>query len=90
MIKHSMIVCLSVALIGPAAAGAADIEAGKAKVQQVCSECHAPEDWKGKSEAQIQGKIGDVVSGKVKHKKKLQLTDAEIADIAAYWASVAK
>jgi len=71
-------------------AAAADVEVGKAKVQQVCSECHEAADWKGKSEADLQAKIASVVAGKAKHKKKLQLTDAEIADIAAYWAAAAK
>jgi mono/diheme cytochrome c family protein len=56
----------------------------------VCSECHQSADWKDTSEAELATMIKDVVSGKVKHAKKLQLTDAEIADIAAYWASAAK
>ena len=82
---------LAFALLGGALdAAAADVEVGKAKVQQVCSECHEAADWKGKSEADLQAKIGSVVAGKVKHPKKLQLTDAEIAGIAAYWASAAK
>jgi mono/diheme cytochrome c family protein len=72
---------------GIASATAADVEAGKAKVQQICSECHEAGDWKGKSEAELQAKISSVVAGKVKHPKKLQLTDAEVADVAAYWAS---
>jgi hypothetical protein len=29
--------------------------------------------------------IGDIVAGKVKHKRPLQLTPTEVADIAAYW-----
>jgi mono/diheme cytochrome c family protein len=71
------------------AASAADVAAGQAKVQQVCADCHDPADWKGQSEAQLRAKISDVVSGKVKHKKKLSLTDPEISDIAAYWAAAA-
>jgi cytochrome c553 len=58
-------------------------------VQQICSKCHEAGDWKGKSEAEIQGKIQNVVAGKTKHPKKLDLTDADIANIAAYWASAA-
>jgi mono/diheme cytochrome c family protein len=82
---------LAFALLGGVLdAAAADVEVGKAKVQQVCAECHEAADWKGKSEADLQAKITTVVAGKVKHPKKLQLTDAEIADIAAYWAATAK
>jgi mono/diheme cytochrome c family protein len=83
---------MSLALVllgGTASATAADAEAGKAKVQQICSECHEAADWKGKSEADLQAKISSVVAGKVKHPKKLQLSDAEIANVAAYWASAA-
>jgi len=69
---------------------AADVDVGKAKVQQVCSECHEAADWKGQSEADVRAKIASVVAGKAKHPKKLQLTDAEMADVAAYWVSVAK
>ncbi len=68
-------------------AWAADMEAGKAKVQQVCAKCHEAGDWKGKSEGEIQSKIQSVVAGKVKHPKKLDLTEADIGNIAAYWAS---
>ena len=77
-------------ILATAGASAADVQAGKAKVDKVCSECHQSADWKGTSEAELATMIKDVVSGKVKHAKKLQLTDAEIADIAAYWASAAK
>lgn len=82
-----MVSCILLAAAG--AAVAADVEAGKAKVQQICSKCHEVGDWKGKSEAQIQGKIQNVVAGKTKHPKKLDLTDADVANIAAYWASAA-
>jgi mono/diheme cytochrome c family protein len=68
---------------------AADAEAGKAKVQQVCSECHEVADFKGKSEAELKSRISDIVAGKIKHKKKLQLTDDEVANIAAYLAGAA-
>jgi mono/diheme cytochrome c family protein len=66
---------------------AADVEAGKAKVEEICADCHDPADWEGEDAATLQSMIKDVVSGTVKHKKKLDLTDAEIANIAAYWAS---
>lgn len=68
-------------------AAAADPVAGKAEVDKVCGACHVAADWKGKSAGQLETQIKGVVAGKTKHPKKLDLTDAQIADVAAYWAS---
>jgi mono/diheme cytochrome c family protein len=68
-------------------AAAADPAAGKAEVDKVCSACHESADWKGKSAGQIETQIKGVVAGKTKHPKKLDLSDAQIADVAAFWAS---
>jgi cytochrome c553 len=88
--RYSLAVVVGFALLGTALqAAAADAVAGKTKAQ-VCADCHDPADWKGQSEEQLRAKIGNVVAGKVKHKKKIQLTDQDISDIAAYWASAAK
>ena len=70
-----------------AGVNAADIAAGKAKTEEICGECHDPADWEGEDAASLAAMIKDVNSGAVKHKKKLNLTDADIANIAAYWAS---
>lgn len=89
MLQRSIMLSVSVLLIGTAGAvQAADAPAGKEKVDAVCGECHEAADWQGTSEAQLQALIKDVVAGKVKHPKKLSLSDADIANIAAYWASV--
>ncbi len=77
----------AVFLCNAGVAVAADVAAGKAEVDKVCSACHEPADWKGKTAAQLQTQISAVVSGKTKHPKKLDLTDAQIADVAAYWAA---
>lgn len=71
------------------AANAADVAAGKAKVQQACSDCHDPGEapWKGRSEKQMHDQLAAVVAGKAKHPKKLQLTDADVDNIAAYIGS---
>ncbi len=69
------------------AAAAADAVAGKAEVDKVCGACHEAADWKGKTAAQLEAQIKGVVAGKTKHPKKLDLTDAQIADVAAYWAA---
>jgi mono/diheme cytochrome c family protein len=68
-----------------APAVAADVQAGKSASQAKCLECHEADDWEGESAASLESLIRDIVAGKVKHKRPLQLSAAEIADIAAYW-----
>jgi len=71
-------------------ANAADVAAGKAKVQQACADCHDPGEapWKGTSEKAMRDKIAAIVAGTHKHPKKLQLSDADMDNIAAFVASV--
>ena len=66
--------------------GAADLVAGKAAAQGKCVACHEADDWDGEDAASLQSIIRDIVAGKVKHKQKIQLSPAEIDNIAAYWA----
>ena len=73
-----------------APANAADISAGKAAAQAKCIECHEADDWEGEDAASLESLIRDIVAGKVKHKKKLDLSPAEIANIAAYWGTGGK
>lgn len=68
----------------PPSAAAADVQAGKVAAQK-CIACHEADDWEGESAASLESLIRDIVDGKVKHKQPLQLTPAEVADIAAYW-----
>jgi cytochrome c553 len=69
---------------------AADVAAGKSKAK-MCSKCHEPAgDWKGRTEAELATKIAGVASGSATHPKKLTLTEADIANIAAYWATLTK
>ncbi len=81
MLKLASFLAVSVAMCGTAVAG--DAAAGKAKVDEVCSECHEKADWAGKDAAGLEAQIKGVVSGTTKHKKKITLTDKEIADVAA-------
>lgn len=69
----------------PVATMAADAQAGKAASQAKCIECHEADDWEGESAASLESLIRDIVAGSVKHKSPLQLSPAEVADIAAYW-----
>jgi cytochrome c553 len=65
---------------------AADAEAGKVVAQAKCASCHEPKDWQGETTSSLESLIRDVVSGKVKHSKtRVELSDAEIANVAAYW-----
>lgn len=70
-----------------ASASAADIAAGRAAAQAKCVECHEADDWEGESAASLESLIKDIVAGKVKHKRKLELGSAEISNIAAYWGA---
>ena len=36
---------------------------------------------------ELKGWIADIVSGATKHKEKLELTDEQMAAIAAFWAA---
>lgn len=65
---------------------AADVAAGKAVADKQCLECHEAADWEGEDAASLASLIRDIVGGKVKHKRALQLSEAEIQNIAAYWA----
>ena len=91
MKRSSLLMAAALALAGQAGlADAADVAAGKAKVDAICAECHEAADWQGTGEAELAKLIDGVAKGTTKHPKKLQLTDADIANVAAYWASVAK
>lgn len=71
-------------------ASAADAGAGKAAAQAKCIQCHEADDWEGEDAASLESLIRDIVAGKVKHKSKLDLSVAEIANIAAYWGDAGK
>ena len=73
-------------LVGVGSAAHADAAAGKATFSAVCSECHEVADFEGEDRAALQGTIKQIVAGTQKHKKALQLTDTQIADVAAYMA----
>lgn len=81
----SALVALGLLLSVPLTTAAADAQAGKAASQAKCIACHEADDWEGESAASLESLIRDIVAGKVKHKQPLQLTPAEVADIAAYW-----
>jgi len=71
-------------VIGTAQAG--DAAAGKAKAEP-CADCHEAADFAGNDAATLTQMIKDVASGKIKHKMKVAVSDADAADIAAFWAA---
>ena len=83
--RWSFALAVALACMPAISVSAADVQAGKASSQAKCSQCHDADDWEGESAASLQSLISDIVAGKVKHKGKLELTEAEIANIAAYW-----
>ncbi len=88
--KVSRLVVVASAFAGLAGFGSAahaDAAAGKATFTAVCSECHEVADFEGESAADIQATVTKIVGGTMKHKKALKLTDAQIADVAAYMAA---
>jgi len=87
MTYSRMLIAVVLSSMWPLGAVAADVAAGRVSAQAKCSQCHEADDWEGESAASLESLIGDIVAGKVKHKGKLDLTSAEIANIAAYWGA---
>lgn len=85
--KFVALTLTSAALAFSGAALAADAGAG-AKKAEMCLDCHEPaEDFAGAKADDIVAKIKGITGGKTKHKEKLTLSDADAADIAAYFAA---
>ena len=72
-------------LCAGASAHAADVRAGKALADAQCLQCHEADDWEGEGAKSLESLIRDIVAGKVKHRQKIELSPAEIENIAAYW-----
>lgn len=92
-LMSARILAFSLAVLLASAAGtarAADAKAGEQIVGAQCADCHEQSEFASEDAGALAAKLKDVVAGKVKHKKKLTLTDAQIADIAAYLASGSK
>ena len=77
-------------LAGFSGAASADAAAGKAKFSASCAECHEVADFEGEDAAGLSATLKKIVAGQQKHKNALKLSDAEIADLAAYIASGGK
>jgi cytochrome c553 len=78
---------VTLGLAGFSGVASADAAAGKAKFTAACAECHEVADFEGESAAALTETLKAIVAGKQKHKNALKLSDAEIADLAAYMAA---
>ena len=74
-------------IIGWSGAALAD---GKATFESICAECHEAADFEGEPAADLQVTIGQIVNGEIKHKKKLSLSDDQVAEIASFLAAGGK
>ncbi|MGH8186970.1 MAG: c-type cytochrome [Steroidobacteraceae bacterium] len=88
--KLETVLALAALLAASGTVHAADAQAGRSAAQTKCAECHEADDWEGEDAASLESLIRDIVAGKVKHKGTLDLTPAEIANIAAYWGQGGK
>ena len=78
---------VTLGLAGFSGVASADAAAGKAKFTAACAECHEVADFEGESAAALTETLKAIVAGKQKHKNALKLSDAEVADLAAYMAA---
>lgn len=82
---------LWVATLMCGASQGADLEAGRMTAQAKCSQCHAATDWEGEDVASLESLISDIVASKVKHSKgRIELSAAEISNVAAFWGNAAR
>ena len=84
-IVRALAVCTAIAACVPTYA--ADREAGQKTFQGTCAACHKLKSYAGKSDAELETKIQGIIAGTTKHPKKLTLSDADVANIAAYISS---
>jgi len=63
---------------------------GKATFEKSCAECHEAADFAGEDAKGLTDSLKKIVAGQQKHKVKLTLSDAEIADVAAYMSTGGK
>jgi mono/diheme cytochrome c family protein len=84
-IVRALAVCTAFAACVPTYA--ADSDAGQKTFQGPCADCHKLKSYAGKSDAKLETKIHGIIAGTTKHPKKLTLTDADVANVAAYISS---
>ena len=66
----------------------ADVTVGEKLSEDVCSDCHFVEEAEMTDLGVTFESIKGIVDGTVKHRKKLKLTDEEIASLIEYFATI--
>lgn len=84
-IVRSLAICIGFAACVPTYA--ADSEAGQKTFEGTCAACHKLKSYAGKSDAELETNIHGIIAGTTKHPKKLTLSDADVANVAAYISS---
>jgi mono/diheme cytochrome c family protein len=82
-----VIAVATLGLSGWSFSASADAAAGKATFEKSCAECHEVADFKGEDAKGLTDSIKKIVAGQQKHKSKLTLSDADIANVAAYMST---
>jgi mono/diheme cytochrome c family protein len=65
----------------------ADSAAGQKIFSGTFAACHQLKSYAGKSDSDLETQVKGIVAGTIKHPKKLTLSDADIANVAAYISS---
>lgn len=89
MKARSLLVAASFAFIWTPALAGGDANAGKAKFEEEsCDRCHYEDDFAEDAKSVIKAMLQSVKSGETKHRVSLaELSDEDIANLAAYFAS---
>ena len=88
--KMSKVLIVTMAGVGVAGWGMAAHADAKAKFAADCAECHEAGDFEGEDVKALTDTLKQIVAGQQKHKSKLALSDAEIAEVAKYMAAGGK
>ena len=65
-----------------------DADAGKATYEDDCANCHYEDDFADEAESDLATMLAAIRSGETRHRPPLKdLTDEEIANLAAFFAS---
>jgi len=91
--KTGHVFFVAVAALGMAGwslSASADAAAGKATFEKACAECHEASDFAGEDAKGLADSIKKISAGQMKHKEKITLSDAQVADVAAYMATGGK
>ena len=88
--KITMIATATVlVLLGHAVRADQQVDAGEAVFERTCSKCHYEDDFAGKTRQDILGLIEQMAAPGSGHKFDLSgLSEGEMADLAAYFASL--